>query len=242
MPIQYQNAVEDWPLYDSVLIASNVDQLYKNSGFLTSYAALANFAEIPFFNTRNKSVGVQYCNMDSANKMPFVYHLEEIGISFHSPLGSYQAGGGTPPRTELSDAFFSADLYSHCGFIFKVAQDEKLVADCGSMPDGEGIKGWAGNQSESTSLQFVSNQTFSQGEAEVSLNWKFPKPISIPRDQTIEGKLVLSNDARTALTKMVGPGLLPLADTGIDTAPQAALIKVTMYGKREVQQRNALHK
>lgn len=244
MNTKYKNAVEDWPLYDSILIASNANTLYRGAGFFNSYQELSAPAQIPFFNVRNRSVGVQYCNMDSANKMPYVYHLQSIGIAVEAPLASC-ARDALPvaERTEASDLFFANDLINHLGFIFRVAQDEKMVTNARYLPSGEGIVGWGGNQTETIGNQFLTSTTVTNGVATNENRYPLPTPISIPREENIEGSLILSPYAREALAKMIGPGDWPcISQSNIpDQKPQAALIRITLYGVREVQQRNALH-
>ena len=79
------NAYETWSLYDTVVIASNADELWNGQGMYKSYKDLGVPPSVPFFNARNKSAGVQYCNLDSANKLPYVFHCYSMGISFESP-------------------------------------------------------------------------------------------------------------------------------------------------------------
>lgn len=237
--MQKLNALESWSLYDTVVIASNVNTFFSKEAYFSSYADLANQATVPFFNSRNQSVGVQYCNMESANKMPYPYHLYSIGIDFESPTVSY----GDPTDTKLpSDMFFSNELVKHCGFIFKVSQDEKLVQTCSLMPSGQGVAGYAAYPVDGSGDAGAAQHNVTNGVPHRDNRRAMRSPIVIPREATIEGQLVLSNYAREALAKAAGPG-----DWENDQAvpannfPQSSQIRVTMYGYREVQQRNALH-
>lgn len=241
----FKNAYEGWTLYDTVMVSSVVDSLYKNSAWYTSYQALGQPSTIPFFNVRNKSVGVQYCNFDSANKLPFVFHCYSIGIDFDAPAVSF---GDESETTGQSDAFFAAELANHCGFILKVSQDEKLVQTCVCMPSGQGVAGWNSQVGATGPDPAHSMQNVTFGIPDRENRWHFAKepgdiPVQMPREVNIEGLLIVSEYGRAALAKMAGPGnwQFNTSASGFNSYPQAATIRVSMYGKREVQQRNDLH-
>lgn len=236
----YKNAVEDWPLFDTIMIANNVDTLYKNAGWYAQYSDLAAPATIPVFNVRNRSVGVQYCNFDSANKMPFVYHVEGIGIEINAPLINFQSVN--IGSASGADVFFANDLKNHMGFILRVSQDEKLVCSVSCMPAGGGISGWATRlNGTATGGTFRNTLTTTNGLPMKDNTWVFPQPVTLPREVNIEGQIVLSPYARKALARCLGPGNWRRTDAGGTDYPQAATIVVKMEGVREVQQRNELH-
>lgn len=240
-----KNAYETWPLYDTVLIGGDAQTFHQNAGFFTDFSSMATPSVIPFFNVRNKSVGEQYCNLDSANKLPFVYHLYSIGVDFISPLvGGSQAIESATDSARESYMYFAGEIWKHASFILKVSQDEKLVGTVSLMPSGQGITGWqtgftTNAEDNATALQTLGNgETISGGPN--SNRWKFAEPIQMPREVTFDGQLRFSEHARNALQRMVGP--LNIATDGETTLKALmAQIRVTMYGMREVQQRNALH-
>lgn len=238
----YNNALEKWELLDTVLITSNADQVFKGGQFFTSYKAMANQSQIPFFNVRNRSVGTMYNNMDSANKLPFAFHLHSIGVAFESPLVSY---GAPPVDQSPSDLFFASELPKHCGLILRISQDEKLVQTVAALPDGQGLSGFTTmfpfQTVYPTALEkpsAIKNVKF--GNADHSCRWGFPQALQLPREVTFEVSIILSDYARSCLAKMSGPGTYIHDVSGLVTTPAASLIRVSMYGTREVQLRNEL--
>ena len=241
--MNYANAYESWSLYDTVVIASNVESLFNGQGYYASYNDLGVPAEIPFFNVRNQSVGTQYCNLDSANKLPFVFHCYSIGIDFEAPLVTGQqeldANNNGPRQSNL---WFQSELVKHAGFIFRVSQDEKLVNTCTLMPSGQGIAGWQTNVDTDGEAQAIGLSNAQSGSPEKGNRWKFAQPIQMPREVNFDGRLIFSPYAQDALRKMVGPNdWNPQPGVSGTSWPMASTIRVTLYGKREVQQRNALH-
>lgn len=231
------NALESWTLYDSVMVSSIVDTLYKGAGWYTDYAALSTPAKIPFLNVRNSSIGVQYNNFDSRDKLPFVFELWSIGIDFNAPALSWQV---PTEGYSAAAALFANELPKHCGFVLKVSQDEKLVQTAFLMPSGQGIEGWTDTMFETSGFATLA-QDAGAGIAERSNRWKFMEPICMPREVNISGELIISEYGRDMLAKLMGPNDMKLQDDDSSPYAGAALIRVSLYGKREVQQRNALH-
>lgn len=244
--MEKQNALETWPLYDSVMISNVVDALYPQASWYKQYSDLAAPAEIPFFNVRNKSIGVQYCNFDSSEKLPFVFHIYGLAISVQAPIMSQEKINATNPdaanQTRYADAFFATELPRHSAFILKVGQDEKLVNCTNLLPPGSGVSGNGAmfNTAGNTVGGMISD--LQNGEPEIGNVWIFPEPIAVPRDRNISGTLVLSSYLRGCLTKAAGPGLYLANDTTNhpDRYAAASLIRATLIGKREVQLRNNL--
>lgn len=241
MNAQYENAWESWTLYDTVLVSSIVDTLYKNSGFYTDYAALGAPATIPFLNVRNKSVGVPYNNFDSKDKLPFVFECWSIGIEFSAPAITYPPqGGGVTSDQSQSTLLFAQELPKHCGFILKLSQDEKLVQTALLAPSGQGVYGASSDvASQATNAQLLQN--VSAGVLDRNNRWKFAEPVLMPREVNLSGELVISEYGRSMLAKMIGPGDYWIQQDDGERYAAASYIRVSMYGKREVQQRNALH-
>lgn len=238
--MEYKNARETYPLYDSVLIGSNAPVLYKNAGYFADYAELGAQAMIPFFNVRNKGqAGKQYNNFDSANKLSFVYHCDSIGISIEAPAVSFGSAGaaGEPAPSNL---FFATELIKHVGFILKIGQDEKLVAPGTLIPSGQGVGGYASNDQSTGDIQKVIQNTNS-GDPDLDNRFPFAEPLEMPRESNVEGQLIISEYGRESLKKCVGPGNWEKDQAQTAQYPAMAVIRVTMFGEREVQQRNAQH-
>lgn len=237
--MEYLNAWETYTLYDSVMISGAVDTLYKSASWYADYAALAVPASIPFLNVRNAAgVGSPYNNFDSRDKMPYPFQVWSMGIDFNPQA----VINGTSPDSSMSvaAALFANELPKHCGFIFKVSQDEKLVNTTMLMPSGQGVVGWADGMEETTGYpQLIQN--VNQGDPARENRWKFAEPVCLPREVNISGELVFSEYGRQLLAKMLGPNDLVLQAADTDPYAGASIIRVSMYGKREVQQRNALH-
>lgn len=232
------NAWEPWTLYDSVLISTVADTIYSGQGFFNSYAALSAPAQIPFLNVRNKSaVGEAYNNFDSRDKLPYVYHAYTIGISFEAPSVTY---GAIQTGQSEGAILFANEIVKHCGFVLKVSQDEKLVHTAELMPNGQGVTGWGTSTEIGGAVAPTIGQNVSSGQPDKDNKWPFPNPIEMPREVNISGTLVISPYGKSLLAKMVGPGTVRVSEAGA-TYPAAALLRVSLGGFREVQQRNALH-
>lgn len=240
------NALETWPLYDSVMICNVVDSLYPQANWYKTYQAFADPAEIPFFNVRNKSIGQSYCNFDSSEKLPFVYHIYGLAISVQTPIVSQEKTDATNPdaanQTRYADAFFATELARHSAFILKVGQDEKLVNATNLLPPGSGVSGFGDifNKAGNNAGGMISN--VQNGHPDIHNVWLFPEAIAVPRDRNISGTLVLSSYMRDSLKKAAGPGLYLANDTTDhpDRYAAASMIRATLIGKREVQLRNNL--
>jgi hypothetical protein len=243
---QRVNAEESWPLYDSLVVMNNVNSLYPNAAWYQQYSDIAVPADLPLFNVRNKSVGEAYCNFDSSDKMAFAYEIFALGILVAGPaVSGIKIGESTPSaanQTRPGDIFFASEVIRHSTFILKVGQDEKLVAPVSSLPAGEGIAGLAKIFDDANNTLGLALSNLGNGVPLKRNMWVFPKPIRVPRDRNISGTLVFSNYLRTSLAKCAGPGQLLNSATGgyPDKYPSASLIRVTMLGRRYVQQRNEL--
>jgi hypothetical protein len=247
--LRYSNALEVWPYFDTVLISQWVAQAgnerFAKAGFLAGYNALGVQGQIPFFKTRNRgTVGLPYCNMDVIDRFNLPFHCFGIAVAFVAPTLS--ASGD--PNPQAQDAFFAAELPKHCGFTFNVGQDEKLASHAGYLNAGSGL---VGHQTQSGGTTFGSQlltQSYAAGRAEkwniypfvqVKENGeKIPTPIQIPRNETIQAILHISPEGKNLLSVLPGPGIT----TGEGGSFfQRALIRVSLYGVREVQLRNLQH-
>ena len=246
--IEFENAVEVWELHDSVLISEYVDSnpKYQGVGFYNSYAALGAAGEIPLFTVRNSSiVDSAYCNFDSKDKMNFVYHAFSLGVDFIGPVLT----GVENPITHVRTAVFEAELPKHASFILTLNQDEKIVATIPLLPAGQGSVGGLGMTNISSPLGPAQQTTaFTNGAATIKNRWRFksPGPMRIPRNVTIKGVLRFSSIGRAILAGMEDPGTAIVTDDptpgqGTGEVDLAALIRISLFGVREVQLRNLQH-
>ncbi len=243
----YRNAVEKWPLYDSILIGSNANSLYSGQGFFDSYTALAAVRVLPFFNQRNRqSVGLAYNNFDATDKMTFAYVCESLGVEIYAPIDNLDITGGD--QSFVSSVLFSGEIFKHASISLKINQDEKLVNSVQLTPAGMGPSGFLGTDNMVTppagtdfDILHSGFQNFSNGIASIENRFKFPVPLSIPRNQTISAEIEFSTYAKTMLTQMVGPLNVATGEEHGTEHPFPAMIRVSMLGRRAVQQRNAQH-
>ena len=246
--IEFENAVEVWELHDSVLVSAFVDEnpKYQGVGFYNSYAAMGAASEIPFFTVRNSSmVDSAYCNFDSKDKMNFVYHCFSLGIDFIAPV----MVGTQNTNCMARSAVFEAELPKHASFILTLNQDEKVVATIPLLPSGQGSPGGLGMTNISPATGPAQQYTaMGNGQATIKNRWEFksPGPMRIPRNVTIKGVLRFSSIGRAILAGMEDPGTATVTDSpnpgqGDGSVDLAAMIRVSMFGVREVQLRNLQH-
>ena len=246
--VEFDNAVEVWELHDSVLISPYVgsNPKYQGVGFYNSYAAMGAASEIPFFTVRNSSmVDPAYCNFDSKDKMNFVYHCFSLGVDFIAPVLT-----GTQSTSAIArSAVFQAELPKHASFILTLNQDEKVVATIPLLPSGQGTPGSLGKTNVSPALGPAQHyNAIGNGQPTIKNRWTFksPGPMRIPRNVTIKGVLRFSSIGRAILAGMEDPGTATVTDNptpgqGDGSVDLAAMVRVSMFGVREVQLRNLQH-
>lgn len=236
MPV---NVTEAFSLYDTVQIGKEVS-LPAGYG---SYAALAGLEEIPFFTVRNRTqTGLAYTNKDSIDSLPFVFHVKDIGVRLIA-AAPFQALPNSPTATEIADhnaaRIFDSLLHYHVGLILKIREDERLAHTVELAPPGTGTFGY-------TAGAVAANiQSANQGWPGLGNRWTWREPLSIPRNCVLSVVLKPSAYAKELLARMPGPFAdLPLVDLATGTAATArriSLIRVSLNGAREVQQRGELH-
>lgn len=249
---QFTNAVEFFPIYDTVQIREELTKGENKIYGFTSYAQLAAKQKVPFFNVRNSGeVGIPYTNLETKDQMPYVYRATSIGVHFSAPLGIPEQWfqGETLPigwANPLSHALFVQEIPRHVAIRFKVMQDEKLIANTLLTPAGVGMHGVAGLAGIAQgNIAFTGVTSGQHGQPFLGNRYPFKEgDIEIPRGATFSAELEFSEYARALLTQMKGPGLFEFADDPNQpkTVPSCATIQVSLFGKREVQQRNALHR
>jgi len=241
IPGGYQNVKEAWALYDTVLIGRIKS---KVPGWVDSYATLGQNNRIPFFNVRNSGeCSIAYNNLETKDQMPYVFLLYSLGASFIAPPGiPALASISGVDYNAMSDVLFTQTIPEHVGFRLKIRQDEKLIHNIRLAPEGVGVYGnLFANDPAGANTQSVTSGT--NGQPYLDNRWKFPNPIAIPRGCTYSVEMELSNYCADLLKAMCGPSQYQFqceTDTPTDV-PSVAMIRVSMIGKRQVQQRGELH-
>lgn len=253
------NVLEPWTIYDSIVICSN---LYGNEqsiqGWFTNWVAFGQQQEHRFFKSRNEAMtGLAYNNMQSQDRSDFAFHAISIGLSLQGPSQCYDQGTlgeFRPPPLLNTKNFFEMDLPNHIGVEFRLAQDVRLSASPYHMPPGYGPRASGVSQGldelENVLLHNVSNAVAvaTQGEPTKENRFYFESAIEIPRNETFEVRITLSEYARRILVQLAGPlsyvwgtpvgGEVPVINRTF--FPARYVIQCAIHGLREVQQRGAL--
>jgi hypothetical protein len=240
------NAMEMWSLYDTVLIGNGMKDLGRK--WYDTFAELGSENEVPFFNQRNRStVGVPYNSFDSAEQISFGFECHSIGVEWYAPVISETQNGLSPAPASNSNPQMFMELLKHASFRLQVSQDEKLLINALGAPGGGGLAGstvqTAVNDPE---VQAYSYQNVSNGVARLQNRFHFAEPIRIPRNRNIAGWIEFSNYGQEVLKRMPDPEVIdfsysqgePVEDHQVSAV---YMLRVSMIGKREVQQRNNLH-
>jgi hypothetical protein len=255
----YQNAVEPWTPFDTICIGEGMAS-YSGCQWYNTFAALAVEDKVSLFNVRNRAqAGVAYTNMDSNSQMPFAFDCYSIGIEMSAPMFypvtayAYDGDTLTGPTLDLSShahALFAGEILKHASVRLQVQQDEKLVNTVLGTPAGGGITGSMNVNAAAAydGVELGGVQAFNNGIPDRTNRFKFPQPISIPRNAIFNVEIKFSTYARNLLAKLSGPGrvmiqLAPDTTWNLDaaTVPAVCLIRCTLFGARMVQQRNELH-
>lgn len=260
VPEQRLNVMESWPIYDTIIICKELFGAESNTpGFFNTFNQFAARQDHSLFKTRSEAIaGLAYNNQQSQDRVDFAYHAFSIGISFFAPSNCLQwkglLVGAETPETLLS-VLWTIDLPRLIGVELRIGQDVKLTGTCYRLPPGYGPFGagatMGGDDANGSDLGdspmpqfiFVANQ----GMPDVANRFTFKPPVDIPRNETIEVKLYLSDIARQILTQIRGPesALQTIDETEgalFSQIPGRFGIQASLWGIREVQQRGNLHK
>ena len=251
----YENVVENWLLYDTVLITHNVANLSFNTGYFASYAAMGAANNIPFFNVRNRNSGLSYNNQDTRDQMPYAMKVYSIGVQFFAPTtGDYVDNEGTPDAPQHSEAsIFQCDLPQHCSLEFQTNQDIRLKLNTLMAPSGIGAVGGGVAKGDLTNATTMPNAespnivktNWNSGQSMLVNRWGFRNPIEIPRRANISVVINVSEYGRQLLQAMLGPLNGAFQDVANDGSHHfeagVSGIRVMLGGKRLVQQRGQLH-
>lgn len=265
-PTQLMNVGEMWSLHDTVLIGPGMNALGR--GWFNSFYDMSLANELPFFNQRNRSsVGLAYNNQDASELMPFGLQMYSIGVEFlvmpfgdsclstvrpqTPPLAFGEKAPGDPEvpvvqqQNEGVGQIFQG-LMDHASIRLQIGQDEKLVNVCTYAPAGYGTAGMTLAASKGSAFGWFVNYT--NGEPDIKNRFKFPIPLDMPRNTNWSVELKMSSLAKLFLRSMGGPETWANDMTPSGTTPNyyvdgtsVAAIRVTVLGKRQVQQRGALH-
>lgn len=257
----YTNVAESYPLYDTVIVCSDMYGKEKAlNGWFTTFRDFALNERHTFFKSR--TIGnshLAYTNLDSADNVDFVYKIFSVGVRFFAPVSpdTYNEIIVSPAlMNENVPAWWLFDLPKHCGFDLKVQQDTIVENSCLATPPGYGPRNGGGAQPEIDNSATAPTQTpwklitGTTSEPIIDNRFTFPTPIEVPRNATIEANVYPSLYARYMMTNLMGPEdwVLPTEETsdppGNDdwfTVPTRYGIQVSLFGYREVQQRGQYH-
>jgi len=244
-----RNVAENWTLYDTTLIGPGLTSLAFNDGWLASYNALGLQAEVPFFNVRNKNVGLPYNNQDTRDALAWGFRIFTVGVRFFAPAVSvYSLDSPIQGDQHLPQNLFETEIAKHCQLTLQTNQDERLKTHALLTPPGYGPVGGGYSQGDVVTVSNTPNvmtQTQGQGVSILTNKWGFANPLEVPRRANLSVTLKFNDYCKNLLQAMPGPNLTPLrAVAGGDTwyaCPAIAGIQVVLGGQRLVQQRGQYH-
>lgn len=248
------NVMEVYPIYDTIVVSPI---LYGNElttpGWFTSMTLFGQQREHRFFKSRNRaSCGLAYNNMQSQDRADFAFHAISIGLSFFGPCTPFEYGGGYSIfYNPALSTFWNFDLPNHVSLSFRLAADTRLEANGYHVPSGygpvvggmtQGLDAFPGTVLGQTQAVW----TGTQGIAVKENRYVFDTEIEIPRNETFEAKLELSEYAQGILSQIMGPGSYTFLIEGTEAPTSTSFqcrygIQCSLYGMREVQQRGSLH-
>jgi hypothetical protein len=254
--MKFLNVKEQWFLYDTVLVSPWTSTLpHEVPGWYPTFVGLGAADDIPFFNIRNKSIGLAYNNQESRDQIPFALTIKTMSVGFFAPSNSSQLGALVQEtyrgRVDQISAFWESELPQHTSVVLRVNQDDRLKSNCAIIAPcygpvgsamGQGDLGAAGGNNASVTLGGM-------GRSHFKFRWNFPTGIGVPKRATLNVTLRLVEWARTLLGNLWGPGLLKFIDyvagppesEQLDYKHSCFMIQVLLTGSRQVQQRGEYH-
>lgn len=239
---QFANATEAWAVYDAAQIRSDIEM--DKLGY-KSYAAMGALDEWPFFDQRKSDVGIAYTNRDSNETLEYVFHAYSLGVRFvPAPcIVEPQGQSNGADHNHLVHQILNQALLEHVGLVLRIQQDDKLIHQATLAPDGAGPSGISiGIQGGVAPFAGAGAYCSTNGEPLLANRWKWPDPVSIPRGATFSVRLRPSKYLKALMSIMPGPGDLTFDNGTAHKIPACALMRVDLIGKREVMQRNQLHR
>lgn len=233
----YQNVRESWPIYDTVLIGLTEAQAAKYPGGFQTFTQMSQQDEIPFLNIRNSSeAGLSYTNISSKDKTPWPYYLDSFGMRFIYPTPN--ANGSAEHSAVLAcSKIFETEILDHCYFQFSIREDIRLTIKPAMMQAGFGPQGFMAAVNTQNSF-FVSNIT--NGQPNMGNRWRnVGYTMDIPRDTPIKGVIRFSPYGKLLLQQLNTVAGFDFEEQ--DTFQALARIELSLFGKRDVQQRGEYH-
>lgn len=262
-----ENVAEAWPIYDTLCVTpSFYGSESLQLGWFNTFAAFAQKETHSFFMNRTiGSIGLQYTNKATVDRVDFAYDAFSLGVQFFAPgvrtLG-YCVTDIVHYRDNFSAHWWESELPQHCAVQLKVQQDivsegNAMIFSPGYGPAGSGasfehdlINAVPANGDPVNAMYPpVMNWSMSQGMPVLSNRMDFEDPIGIPRTGSVEVIITVSEYARDVLAN-IGAGIIatPLQYVFVeDTTPEFRHypsrygIRVSLLGVRYVQQRAQYH-
>ena len=246
------NVLEQWPLYDTIMIGPRFDAskgYYMKSGWYADFAQIGAVNELAFFNQRVvDDVGLPYNNQEARDSMPYGFTAYSYGVIFMATPCQWTSSYLTPvppPESEQwnSIQYFLTELPKHAGIELKVGRDIKVEQNCLITPAGVGTSGNAARYSNGPFD--VGYPQSNSGAIFLKNRWKFPTAIDIPATETLSAKIRFTEYGRFLLQEMGNSPFYVEVGMGEQDAKLGfyayAGIQISLLGRRQVQQRGELH-
>lgn len=255
---QFANVVEDWSLYDTIIIGELIGSEATVPGWFTSFVNFSQRESHQFFKNRTTGVaGEQYTNMQNGDVLDFAFIIESIGMMITCPptydvrIGSFDGIDQVPDSQDpVLPQWWRADFPWHTGIQLKTQQDIRLELPGMAAPAGIGGKGSGlGFQMQPAlgtfgEIPWMFSQT-TQGEPVLANRMPLPEPIGVPRTGNLEVILHVGEWARRILANISGPNRIVFnSSDGTPDFPNyysRYMIQISLFGKRLVQQRAQYH-
>lgn len=248
-----ENVIENWVIYDTVLVINGAANLSASDGWFNSYNAVGASNDIPFFNIRNRNSGLAYCNLDTRDQMAYAMKIFSIGVQFFAPSCTlYGINVDQPIGAQITpQSVWEQVIPYHTSMELQIQQDVRLKTNVLMAPSGVGAVGGGvaqGNTEVWTpAYPNITKTNNTQGVSILTNKWGFPKPLAVPRRANLAVRLRISEYGRQLLQGMpaLGPGRYAFKGVADDNSYffpfGAAGIRVFIGGMRMIQQRGQLH-
>jgi len=221
-------------LYDTYVISESLAEL-SLSADKAKYSDLFVMDKLVFFVNQNHTrsiVGEAYAGQDVATLLQTGFDVFSLGVSFLPPITA------TPDELAnveeaMASTIFALEFPKHCGLIFRVRENEKLVVPCLAAPSGMGFGG-SSVMTDNPDLAMVSGQGI--GDPSLRNRFIFPEPVLLKKDDYCSVTITLTAYARALMAQLPGPGVydfkMPNGQSYPVPIPKRALIAVSLMGRR----------
>jgi hypothetical protein len=261
--MEYRNVLEPYVLYDTVVVCALLKNTEVGAGFFTTFQQFGRQRHLMFKRRSKSIVNLAYCNMDSEDRVDFPFHIFGAGLSFMGPCTPFDVEGASSSdaggNQEYLPSFWCGELPRHTTASLKIGQDTKLqiqsmMASPGYGPVTHGAALGIDNPEPDTKChlpEFV--WTTTQGTANHCARYSAftlqngqPNPIEVPKGESIELEIQMSEQATNVLRASGGPGNYIVNKSLVEVPvmeyyPTRYMIQASLWGYREVQQRGELH-